>query len=141
MKKVAPIETRKSDHIRINLEQDVHSGGTSGLECYHLIHEALPELDLNAVDRVARKVAVFRKQAQLSEPLLALIEDFQRLAPRGLLAVVDLAQVQHAALSHLPGAQAPVLDHAEIAMLLAVFVPPVRFQMHRYRQNGRVFAR
>ncbi len=67
----------------------------------------LVELDLNAVDRVARNLAVFGEQAQLGEPLLALHEDFQRLAPGRLLAVIDLAQVEHAALSHLAGAQAP----------------------------------
>ena len=50
MKKVAPIENRKSDHIQINLEADVRSGLTSGLENYQFIHEALPELDLNQVD-------------------------------------------------------------------------------------------
>ncbi|MGA2491001.1 MAG: type 2 isopentenyl-diphosphate Delta-isomerase [Anaerolineales bacterium] len=50
MKKVAPIGTRKNDHIKINLEQDVHSILTNGLEHYHFIHEALPELDLEAVD-------------------------------------------------------------------------------------------
>jgi isopentenyl-diphosphate Delta-isomerase len=50
MKKVAPIEIRKSDHIKINLEQDVHSDLTSGLEHYRFIHEALPELDLEKVD-------------------------------------------------------------------------------------------
>jgi isopentenyl-diphosphate delta-isomerase len=50
MTKVAPIGRRKADHIKINLEQDVHSGLTSGLERYHFVHEALPELDLEAVD-------------------------------------------------------------------------------------------
>jgi isopentenyl-diphosphate delta-isomerase len=50
MPKVAPIDQRKSDHIRINLEQDVRSGLTSGLEHYRFIHEALPELDLERVD-------------------------------------------------------------------------------------------
>ncbi len=50
MKKVTPIETRKSDQIKINLEQDVRSSLTSGLERYHLIHEALPEMDLEKVD-------------------------------------------------------------------------------------------
>ncbi len=50
MAKVAPIGRRKADHIKINLEQDVHSGLTSGLERYHFVHEALPELDLEAVD-------------------------------------------------------------------------------------------
>jgi len=50
MTKVAPIDQRKADHIRINLEQDVRSALTTGLENYHFIHEALPELDLNRVD-------------------------------------------------------------------------------------------
>jgi isopentenyl-diphosphate delta-isomerase len=50
MAKVAPIDQRKADHIRINLEQNVRSGLTSGLERYHFIHEALPELDLKMVD-------------------------------------------------------------------------------------------
>jgi len=67
----------------------------------------LVELDLNAVDGVAGNLAVFGEQAQLGEPLLALDEDFQGFAPSGLLAVIDLAQVEHAALSHLAGAQAP----------------------------------
>src|SRR5512138_291052 len=50
MAKVAPIDQRKSDHIKINLEQDVRSALTTGLEKYCFIHEALPELDLNSVD-------------------------------------------------------------------------------------------
>ena len=50
MPKVAPIETRKADHIKINLEQDVRSALTTGLEKYHFVHEALPELDLERVD-------------------------------------------------------------------------------------------
>ena len=44
------ISTRKSDHIRINLEQDVRSGLTTGLENYRFIHRAMPELDLSDVD-------------------------------------------------------------------------------------------
>ncbi len=50
MKKVTPITTRKADHIRINLEEDVRSGLTTGLEKYRFIHRALPELNLDAVD-------------------------------------------------------------------------------------------
>jgi isopentenyl-diphosphate Delta-isomerase len=50
MTKVAPIDQRKADHIKINLEQDVRSALTSGLENYHFIHEALPEVDLNRLD-------------------------------------------------------------------------------------------
>ena len=65
MKKVAPIEARKSDHIKINLEQDVRSGRTSGLERYHFVHEALPELDLDAVDTT---LTLFGKK--LAAPIL-----------------------------------------------------------------------
>jgi len=50
MPKVAPIDQRKSDHIRINLEEDVRSAQTTGLENYHFIHEALPEISLADVD-------------------------------------------------------------------------------------------
>ena len=50
MAKVTQIETRKSDHIRINLEEDVRSGLTNGLERYRFIHQALPELNLDDID-------------------------------------------------------------------------------------------
>jgi isopentenyl-diphosphate delta-isomerase len=50
VKRVTPISTRKSDHIRINLEEDVRSGLTTGLERYRFIHRALPELDLEEID-------------------------------------------------------------------------------------------
>lgn len=50
MSKVAPITERKDDHIKINLERDVRSALTTGLEKAHFTHEALPELDLDEVD-------------------------------------------------------------------------------------------
>jgi isopentenyl-diphosphate delta-isomerase len=50
MTKVTPTSARKSDHIRINLEEDVRSGLTTGLENYRFVHQALPELDLEEVD-------------------------------------------------------------------------------------------
>src|SRR6185503_3195066 len=50
MPKVAPIDQRKADHIKINLEKDVRSVLTTGLEKYRFTHEALPELDLERVD-------------------------------------------------------------------------------------------
>jgi isopentenyl-diphosphate delta-isomerase len=41
------LEQRKADHIRINLEEDVGFDRlTTGLELYHFVHQALPELDL-----------------------------------------------------------------------------------------------
>ena len=65
MPKVAPIDQRKSDHIKINLERDVRSALTSGLERYRFIHEALPELDLNQVNP---SLVLFGKK--LSAPIL-----------------------------------------------------------------------
>lgn len=50
MPKVAPIQERKADHIKINLEKDVRSALTTGLEKFHFVHEALPELNLGDVD-------------------------------------------------------------------------------------------
>lgn len=43
--------SRKDDHIRINLEEDVtFATTTAGLDHYRFTHEALPEIDLEAVD-------------------------------------------------------------------------------------------
>ena len=65
MSKVAPIDQRKADHIKINLEKDVRSALTTGLENYHFIHEALPELDLAQIDT---SLSLFGKE--LSAPIL-----------------------------------------------------------------------
>jgi isopentenyl-diphosphate delta-isomerase len=44
-------ERRKADHIRINVEEDVSFKKlTSGLEKYFFMHQALPEIDLAAID-------------------------------------------------------------------------------------------
>lgn len=50
MSKVTPTSSRKADHIRINIEEDVQSGLTTGLERVRLRHNAVPELDLRRVD-------------------------------------------------------------------------------------------
>ena len=50
MAKVTQTSSRKSDHIRINLEENVSSGLTTGLERYHFVHEALPEINLDEID-------------------------------------------------------------------------------------------
>jgi isopentenyl-diphosphate delta-isomerase len=50
MPKVTKTSSRKADHIRINLDENVRSGLTSGLEHYRFIHQALPELNLEDVE-------------------------------------------------------------------------------------------
>ncbi len=49
-KKVTGIKARKIDHLRINLEQDVTSAITTGLERVGLVHQALPEFSLKQVN-------------------------------------------------------------------------------------------
>jgi isopentenyl-diphosphate Delta-isomerase len=45
------VTSRKADHIRINLEEDVAAeGGGRGFDDYHFVHCALPELYLDQVD-------------------------------------------------------------------------------------------
>jgi isopentenyl-diphosphate Delta-isomerase len=65
MAKVAPINRRKADHIKINLEEDVRSGLTTGLERYHFVHLALPEMDL---ETISTTLNLFGKK--LSSPIL-----------------------------------------------------------------------
>jgi isopentenyl-diphosphate delta-isomerase len=50
MSKVTPTAERKADHIRVNLEEDVQSQLTTGLEMVHFEHNALPELKLESID-------------------------------------------------------------------------------------------
>jgi isopentenyl-diphosphate delta-isomerase len=66
MKKVTPSASRKAEHIRINLEKNVQSGATNGLERYRFPHQALPEINLADVDILT---SFFGRK--LSAPLLA----------------------------------------------------------------------
>jgi isopentenyl-diphosphate delta-isomerase len=50
MPKDTELVNRKADHIKINLEKDVRSALTTGLEKYRFVHEGLPELDLERID-------------------------------------------------------------------------------------------
>lgn len=59
------IKVRKSDHIRINLENNVNSSISNGLENYRFVHNALPELSLEEID-ISQKI--FNKKVAI--PLL-----------------------------------------------------------------------
>lgn len=59
-------ESRKGEHIRINLEKDVQFRRvTTGLENYRFLHQALPELNLDEIDL---SVELFHKR--LAAPIL-----------------------------------------------------------------------
>jgi len=57
--------SRKDDHLRINLENEVKSALTNGFEAYRFLHQALPEIDLVEVDT---SLTLFGKR--LRAPLL-----------------------------------------------------------------------
>lgn len=59
------LESRKADHIRINLDENVASRLTSGLERYRFMHQALPEIDAREIDTT---LALFGRR--LGAPLL-----------------------------------------------------------------------
>jgi isopentenyl-diphosphate Delta-isomerase len=65
MPKVTQISSRKADHIRINLEKDVRSSLTTGLERYRFIHRAVPEINLEDINI---SMSLFGRQ--LKAPLL-----------------------------------------------------------------------
>ena len=60
------LEQRKSEHLRINLEEDVRFPRvTTGLERYRFVHKALPEISLEQVDLTTQFLG-----RQLRKPLL-----------------------------------------------------------------------
>lgn len=65
MKKVTETSSRKADHIKINLEENVQSKLTTGLERFQFVHEALPDFDLSQVNP---SITIFNKK--ISAPLL-----------------------------------------------------------------------
>src|SRR6266481_1827485 len=71
-----------------------------------------------------------REERQLRALLALLIEGFNHPAPRLLLAVVDLAEIQHLALHDLAPSTAPTLYDVPVTMLLAVFDSPIAAQVH-----------
>ena len=107
MKKDTTLVTRKSDHIKINLEQDVRSALTTGLEKYHFTHEALPELDLNHLDT---SVSLFGRL--LSAPMLvSSMTGGTKKAGTINLRLAEAAQVLGVAMG--VGSQRAALEHPE----------------------------
>lgn len=114
MSKVAPIDQRKADHIKINLEQDVRSALSSGLENYHFIHEALPELDLN---RLNTSLSLFAKN--LSSPIL--ISSMTGGTPEAQTINLRLAEAaQECGVAMGVGSQRAAIEHPEQAKTFQV---------------------
>ncbi|MDD2922821.1 MAG: type 2 isopentenyl-diphosphate Delta-isomerase [Anaerolineales bacterium] len=114
MSKVAPIHQRKADHIKINLERDVRSALTSGLENYRFVHEALPELDLARVDTTLK---LFGKPL-LSPILISSMTGGTNSAREINLRLAEAAQECGIAMG--VGSQRAALEHPEQAKTFQV---------------------
>ena len=117
MGKVTPnvsTSARKADHIRINLEEDVRSGLTTGLERYRFIHQALPELDLAAVDT---RVQWFGKT--LAAPLLISSMTGGTEAAREINRTLAAA-AQSAGIAMGLGSQRAAIENPELARTFQV---------------------
>lgn len=125
MKKVTLIESRKSDHIRINLDEDVQSGLSTGLERLRFIHRALPELDLEKVDL---QVQLFGKR--LASPLL-ISSMTGGTAEAGELnrRLAEAAQATQIAIG--VGSQRAALENPELAET---------FNLRRHAPDALIFA-
>lgn len=125
MKKVTPISERKSDHIRINLENDVRSGVTTGLENFRFIHRALPELNLQEVDL---NLEIFRKR--LKAPLL--ISSMTGGTEQAALINQNLAlAAEEMGIAIGVGSQRAAIEHPELE---------ATFQVRRFAPKVLLFA-
>jgi isopentenyl-diphosphate delta-isomerase len=103
------IRLRKTDHIRINLEEDVRSGLATGLERYRFNHRALPELDLEAVDLGQE---LFGKR--LAAPLL-ISSMTGGTEQAGQINRTLAAAAEQAGVAMGLGSQRAALEHPEVA--------------------------
>jgi len=114
MKKDTELVDRKSDHIKINLERDVRSALTTGLENYRFVHEALPELDL---DRVDASLDLFGKR--LAAPILVSSMTGGTAKAKTInLRLAEAAQAARVAMG--VGSQRAALEHPEQAATFQV---------------------
>ena len=109
MSKDTPISARKTDHIRINLEEDVQSGLTTGLEGVGFIHRALPEQNLDEIDM---QQTLFGKVLQ-APLLISSMTGGTQAAKEINLVLAEAAQTSGIAMGL--GSQRAAIDHPDLA--------------------------
>lgn len=110
----APTIRRKSEHLRIVAENDVSHSGTTMLEDIHLMHQALPELNIDDIDLSTK---FFGKK--LSAPIMITSmtggSEFADKMNHGLAEVAERENIAFAV-----GSQRVMLKHPEVARHFAV---------------------
>lgn len=114
MKKVTPISQRKSDHIRINLREDVQSAITTGLEKYHFEHQALPECNLEDVDTQTN----FLNKSLAAPILISSMTGGSVEAAQINLTLAEAAEQTQIAMGL--GSQRAAIEHPELAYTFQV---------------------
>lgn len=101
---------RKEEHLRINLKQDVQFKElTTGLESYHFIHQALPEIDAAAIDLSTTFLGKRLKAPLIISSMVGGIEPARRLNRN----LAQAAQAMGVAMGL--GSQRPAIDALELA--------------------------
>ncbi|MBU0511133.1 MAG: type 2 isopentenyl-diphosphate Delta-isomerase [Chloroflexi bacterium] len=125
MSKVTLTSSRKADHIRINLQEDVRSGLSTGLEGYRFTHQALPELNLDDVDAT---LSLFERRLQA--PIL--ISSMTGGTPEaGAVNRALAAAAQETGIAMGVGSQRAAIEHPELA---------ATFQMRQVAPDVLLFA-
>lgn len=125
MAKVTQTSTRKADHIRINLEEDVRSSQTSGLERYQYFHQALPEINLEDVDL---SQLLFGRKLQMPVLISSMTGGTEK-ALRINTTLAEAAEETGAAMGL--GSQRVAIEHPELAFT---------FQVRKVAPNILLFA-
>lgn len=115
------LPNRKADHIRINLEEDVRSGISTGFERLRFLHRALPELDL---DEIVLSQTLMGKVVKLPV-LISSITGGTETAEEINRVLAQAAQETGIAMG--VGSQRAGIDHPEMAYTFAVrkFAPDI----------------
>lgn len=109
-----PLSSRKADHIRINLEQDVKSAVTNGLESYRFSHEALPDLNLEEIDLTQKIFGKFVAAPILISSMTGGTPEAERIN----LVLARAAQATGIAMGL--GSQRAAIEHPELARTFQV---------------------
>lgn len=125
MPKVAPLQRRKSEHIRINLEEDVRSAASTGLENYRFVHQALPELDLKDVDTALTLLGRHLASPVLISSMTGGTAEANKINRR----LAEAAQAERVAIG--VGSQRAALENSRTA---------ATFQVRRYAPDVLLFA-
>jgi len=125
MSKVTPTSTRKSDHILINLNEEVQSSLNTGLERYHFVHNAIPEINLSEIDLHTTFMA-----KSLNAPLLiSSMTGGAKQADKINISLAEAAQEKGIAMG--VGSQRAVIEEPALA---------AGMNLRRYAPNILLFA-